>query len=173
MKKKCLTEDEIKQRPILSDFKNFEDFETAYYSWLNTLSQEAKSRLGWQNKEYRQEFLVSTPPEVKRQKCINKDDLLNEKPNKNENRSTKMSQSNKTKDARKWTTMAIRKGTMDNLNLLSNFQHRTAGETVAVLMRYYFDNKARELNIAPDELKLMIKNYERFDLTDITNNQIR
>ena len=33
---------------------------------------------------------------------------------------------NQEKEVTKWTTMAIRKPVMDNVNLLANYEHRTA-----------------------------------------------
>ena len=44
---------------------------------------------------------------------------------------------NQEKEVTKWTTMAIRKPVMDNVNLLANYEHRTAGEMVAFMMRGY------------------------------------
>ncbi len=39
------------------------------------------------------------------------------------------------KESTKWTTMAIRKNTYDRLGLMANYEHRTVGEMVAVMLR--------------------------------------
>ena len=61
----------------------------------------------------------------------------------------------------KWTTMAIRKGVMDGLNLLANYEHRTAGEMVAVMMRDYQERVAKDMDMTVEELKTFLSNYER------------
>tara|TARA_R110000751_G_scaffold29074_1_gene75237 strand:+ start:3175 stop:3390 length:216 start_codon:yes stop_codon:yes gene_type:complete len=61
----------------------------------------------------------------------------------------------------KWTTMAIRKGTMDNLNSLATYEHRTAGEMVAVMTRVYIEKLSAELTMSVDEVKTFLDNYVR------------
>jgi|TARA_X000001388_G_C2215637_1_gene117095 hypothetical protein len=68
---------------------------------------------------------------------------------------------NQEKEVTKWTTMAIRRGVMDSLNLLANYEHRTAGEMVAVMMRGYQENVAKDMDMTVDELKTFLNNYER------------
>ena len=68
---------------------------------------------------------------------------------------------NQEKEVTKWTTMAIRKGVMDSLNLLANYEHRTAGEMVAVMMRGYQERVAKDMDLTVDELKTFLTNYER------------
>jgi hypothetical protein len=50
---------------------------------------------------------------------------------------------------------------MDSLNLLANYEHRTAGEMVAVMMRGYQENVAKDMDMTVDELKTFLNNYER------------
>ena len=68
---------------------------------------------------------------------------------------------NQEKEVTKWTTMAIRKPVMDNVNLLANYKHRTAGEMVAVMIRGYQQKVAKDMDMSVDELKTFLTNYER------------
>ena len=68
---------------------------------------------------------------------------------------------NQEKEVTKWTTMAIRKPIMDNVNLLANYEHRTAGEMVAFMMRGYQEKAAKDMDMTVDELKTFLTNYER------------
>ena len=51
-----------------------------------------------------------------------------------------------------WTTMAIRKSTYDRLKLMADYEHRTGGEMVAVMMRDYYDKVAKNLHMTIGEL---------------------
>jgi len=55
---------------------------------------------------------------------------------------------NQEKEVTKWTTMAIRKNTMDKVNEMANYEHRTAGEMVSVMLRLY-NECARNLICLP------------------------
>ena len=60
-----------------------------------------------------------------------------------------------------WTTMAIRKSTYDRLKLMADYEHRTGGEMVAVMMRDYYDKVAKNLHMPIDELMEFLDKYER------------
>tara|TARA_R100000935_G_scaffold10039_1_gene20061 strand:- start:13152 stop:13385 length:234 start_codon:yes stop_codon:yes gene_type:complete len=68
---------------------------------------------------------------------------------------------NQEKEVTKWTTMAIRKNTMDKVNEMANYEHRTAGEMVSVMLRLYNEKMCKELNLSANELKTFLQNYER------------
>ena len=65
------------------------------------------------------------------------------------------------KDGTKWSTIAIRKDTMDILNLLCKYERRTSGQMVAILMRDYFERTSQELGITVEEYKLKLENYDK------------
>ena len=60
---------------------------------------------------------------------------------------------NQEKEVTKWTTMAIRKNTMDKVNEMANYEHRTAGEMVSVMLRLYNEKMCKELNLSANELR--------------------
>ena len=65
------------------------------------------------------------------------------------------------KESTKWTTMAIRKNPYDRLGLMANYEHRTVGEMVAVMLRGYYELIAKDMNMTTKELVEFLNKYER------------
>tara|TARA_R100000773_G_C4159945_1_gene78248 strand:- start:11 stop:256 length:246 start_codon:yes stop_codon:yes gene_type:complete len=74
---------------------------------------------------------------------------------------TEIKRSKIEKDKTKWTTMAIRNATRDKLDLLAHYEHRTAGEMVAVMMRDYYSKIGKELKMNEKELSKFLITYKR------------
>lgn len=65
------------------------------------------------------------------------------------------------KDTTKWTTMAIRKATSEKLNLVAHYEHRTAGEMVAIMTRFYLNKIGKELKMDDKQLHKFLTTYKR------------